>query len=151
MVIRVGDEGGARSELTGHVGLNSWRKLGDIISSIFALGYHEGGRGDGCPDFLKHMREAVFAFTYSADKNVSIFLGRPPRMHHIYCDFDAFRTPQTHEITFDQPDQCLGEKVNGPFTYMIEAWWSLVCALQKEETLYISREKDHNERNRRAR
>lgn len=61
--------------LSNRLGYHSWKRLGDMTSSLFALGFHEHTRADKCcPEFLKNIREAAFAFTYSADKDVSIFL-----------------------------------------------------------------------------
>ena len=71
---------------TDHTGYYSWRKLGDVISSLFALGYHEQlGHPSITPPFLRELRFVAFSRTYSADKNCSIFLGRPPRMLKRYC------------------------------------------------------------------
>lgn len=144
-------------ENSGHLadslGFDSWKRLGDIVSSIYALGYHEHNRSnDNCPQFLKHIREAVFAFTYSADKNVSIFLGRPPRMQRKYCDFDFLQySGDQDDFESHQAVEYLGWSVESPFSYMVEAWWSVICALQKEEILHVFREKDAAEKSHKAR
>lgn len=152
-VIRVSRVIDGFSLITDCLGFDSWKRLGDIISSIYALGYHEQNRtSDNCPKFLKHIREAVFAFTYSADKNVSIFLGRPPRMQRRYCDFDFLQcSGSSEDFDFDQISEYLGWSVENNFDYMIEAWWSVVCALQKEEILQVFREKSAAEKSRKAR
>ncbi|KAL4962740.1 uncharacterized protein BDV14DRAFT_202560 [Aspergillus stella-maris] len=72
---------------------HSWRKLGDVIASIYALGYHENldqqrqGQQQFPAPFLTELRKAVFARVYSGDKNVAIFVGRPPRMNKGFCHF----------------------------------------------------------------
>lgn len=68
----------------GGIGYHSWRRLGDLIASIYALGYHEKlDNYPDCPLFLTELRKAVSARVYSGDKNVAIFLGRPPRMEAV--------------------------------------------------------------------
>src|SRR6478736_6604121 len=74
--------------LTVVIGYESWRRLGDLSSSLFALGYHQQLESSGpIPPFLRSLRQAAFACSYSADKNVSIFLGRPPRISRKFCHF----------------------------------------------------------------
>lgn len=137
------------------LGFDSWKRLGDTISSIYALGYHEHTRADNnCPKFLRHIREAVFAFTYSADKNVSIFLGRPPRMQRRYCNFDFLDRSDIQQVSDANSEliiQYLGWNADCAFDYAIEAWWSVTCALQKEEVLQIYREKDQAAKNHQVR
>jgi hypothetical protein len=69
-------------------GLSAWRKLGDVIASIYALGYHENvEHKPNSPQFLTDLRKTVFARAFSGDKNVAIFLGRPPRMSKKFAFF----------------------------------------------------------------
>lgn len=71
------------ASVNGDQSYHSWRRLGDVISSLFALGYHEQ-IGNKSPPFLSNLRKAAFARAYSADKNIAVFLGRPPRLHRKY-------------------------------------------------------------------
>lgn len=108
------------------LGYHSWRKLGDVISSLFALGYHEQlGDASSTPAFLRELRFVAFSRTYSADKNCSIFLGRPPRMLKEYC-----------------PTACMPETWTGNerFTYRADTRVHSICALLKEDVLNLQRQ-----------
>lgn len=122
----------------------SWKRLGDVISSVFALGYHEKIDLDGdCPAYLKHLRQAAVARIYSADKNVSIFLGRPPRMNSRYCTFNFVNLPQMDTADNESATiRYLGWNVDDAFDYMTDTWWSFECALLKEEIMHLQHEAD---------
>lgn len=117
-------------------GYSSWRKIGDVISSIFAIGYHEDI--DAKPDvpfFLAQLRKTAFARIFSADKNVSTFLGRPPRMSKRFSNFQipsSFPAQQQNLHTWD-PDQ--------DASFLAETRWSALCASLKEEILELARDK----------
>lgn len=54
---------------------------------MFAMGFHrEQPPGPKIPFFLSQTRKRIFTAAYRSDKNLSTFLGRPPRIHHLYCD-----------------------------------------------------------------
>lgn len=69
------------------LGYHSWRRIGDVASSLFALGYHERVDGSDIPPFIVQLRKACFARIYAADKSLAVFLGRPPRIVKDYCHF----------------------------------------------------------------
>lgn len=84
--------------------------MGDVASSLCALGYHEriDERLSNIPSFLADLRRACFARIYAADKSLAIFLGRPPRIIKEFCFFqlptrklDAwnFANGATHDAT----------------------------------------------------
>lgn len=133
---------------TDKTGYQSWKRLGDVISSMYALGYHDQARTrHRCSKSLYQIREAAFAFTYSADKNLSIFLGRPPRMLRQHCNFDFLDDIQDgHRSNGVAVSEHLGWGVDEPFTYMTEAWWSMVCAAHKEDVLDLFRERKRDRR-----
>ncbi|KAF2138152.1 uncharacterized protein K452DRAFT_235039 [Aplosporella prunicola CBS 121167] len=110
----------------------SWRKIGDVVSSLFALGYHE--KFDGTP-FISSIRQLTFARAYSADKNISVFLGRPPRIHQKYC--------QVLDRNFQWAQD---EK----FSYAVDTQWSALCAVLKEDILDLFREEDYDKKIERA-
>ncbi|KAJ5136703.1 hypothetical protein N7448_005257 [Penicillium atrosanguineum] len=66
----------SHSQVDGDQSYLSWRKLGDVAASLFALGYHQQQTETfrAAPLFLRDIRQIAFCRTYSADKNVSIFL-----------------------------------------------------------------------------
>ena len=99
------------------------------------------------PSFLKDIRKTAFARAYSADKNLAIFLGRPPRIHSKFCHFqlpsdslDTFQisTSHTSPTKHYQP----GWDANTKFDYIAETRWSALCASLKEEILELSRTAD---------
>lgn len=75
------------------LGYSSWRRFGDLTSSLYALGLHEKVDENVLPGFIAELRKACFARIYTLDKEVSIFLGRPPRIIKEYCHF---QTPRGH-------------------------------------------------------
>lgn len=65
--------------------------MGDVGSSLFALGYHEKIDEDASdiPLFVAELRRSCFARIYAADKSLAIFLGRPPRIMKEFCYFQV--------------------------------------------------------------
>lgn len=103
----------------------SWRKMGDVISSVYALGYHQKMEVDArCPPYMLELRRTVFCSLYSADKNVAIFLGRPPRMSQHFCVFQTPLHDNEGEIHIWRP--------NTPLCYRSEMRWAALCAFRKE-------------------
>ncbi|KAJ4304884.1 hypothetical protein N0V90_000412 [Kalmusia sp. IMI 367209] len=122
----------SHSCLDGDQSYISWRKLGDVISSLYALGYHERlGVNPTVSTSLRSLRELAFARTFSGDRNVSLFLGRPPRMDHKHCLW------LPRQLQWD-PDA----KVD----YGAETRWSAICAVLKGETLDLFHQEDHDEK-----
>ncbi|KAF3386409.1 hypothetical protein F1880_001006 [Penicillium rolfsii] len=135
------------SYVDGDQSYHTWRKLGDVISSTFALGYHENlETKPGIPSFLMELRKTAFARIYSADKNIAIFLGRPPRMNKRFCHFQI---PSDGTIT---------RSLGGRFTwnpdaktgYRADTCWSALCAFLKEEVWELLQDKQNVECVRRA-
>ena len=102
--------------------------------------------------FAKDVRRAAFARTYSADKNVSIFLGRPPRIHRNYCKIQL--PGATGESIREDGSQKLPRHFdwdpNARLDYVADTRWSAMCAILKEEILDLYLEQDHNRRSHRA-
>ncbi|KAE9377413.1 hypothetical protein N431DRAFT_480455 [Stipitochalara longipes BDJ] len=128
------------SYVDGDQSYHYWRTLGDVIASVFALGYHENiDKKAGMPEFLKDLRKTVFARSYSADKNVSIFLGRPLRMSKRFCHFQI---PSCHPRDTDTSSTNKQEgnddwKSDACLSYRAETRWSALCASIKEEILEL--------------
>ncbi|RBR20112.1 uncharacterized protein FIESC28_05391 [Fusarium coffeatum] len=115
------------SLVDGDQSYESWRKLGDLSSSLFALGYHQQLESNGpIPPFLKRLRQAVFASSYSTDKNVSIFLGRPPRISRKFCHFRQLSLDSYYSSEWS-PDAKLD--------LFADARWAALCAILKEEII----------------
>ncbi|KAH8734476.1 hypothetical protein BGZ61DRAFT_442601 [Ilyonectria robusta] len=77
------------SQVDGDQSYHSWRRMGDLASSLFALGYHEkiDAAASNIPPFVAELRKSTFARVYTGDKSLAIFLGRPPRIAKAYCTF----------------------------------------------------------------
>ncbi|KAK2604206.1 hypothetical protein N8I77_007154 [Diaporthe amygdali] len=121
------------SYVDGDQSYTSWRRLGDVIASVYALGYHQKIETNRhTPFFLAELRRAAFATIYSADKNVAIFLGRPPRMSKRFC---YFQTPMTEPL--DQYETAYKWPPGVEISYRAEMRWSALCACLKEEVMEL--------------
>ncbi|EME78214.1 uncharacterized protein MYCFIDRAFT_145138 [Pseudocercospora fijiensis CIRAD86] len=135
----------AHSMVDGDQSYNSWRRLGDVASSLFALGYHEQADLDPeCPPFLQNLRRAAFARAYSADKNVSIFLGRPPRISQKYCQIERVIADLSVTAigTVSTQQSVATLSLGQPFDYILETWWTASCATLKEQVLDLTKNFD---------
>ena len=138
---------GIRS-LINFTGLDSWRRLGDVISSVLYLGYHQPSKPKpNTPFFLTELRETCFTRIYSDDKNVAVFLGRPPRLSSTFC---CFRLPQSHLLherddrTSNDQDRSVGATEHSAFfgadeniTFSTSIRWAALCARLKEKALEV--------------
>ncbi|KAH8421601.1 ATP adenylyltransferase, partial [Colletotrichum scovillei] len=129
------------SYVDGDQSYNLWRSLGDAVSSTFALGYHENmGNKPDTPYFLVQLRKMAFARIYSADKNVSLFLGRPLRMSKRFCHFHLPDTLPLSEPSPSDNQRGLGLVEwlpNSAMDYRAETRWSALCASIKEEIMEL--------------
>ncbi|SPO06607.1 uncharacterized protein DNG_09297 [Cephalotrichum gorgonifer] len=120
---------------------HSYRKLGDVITSIVSLGYHEKTvTSSDVPAFLVIMRRTAFARAYSADKNWAIFLGRPPRLGKKFCHLQAAlsQTAAPDEKSLPVPERRMHVLTWHPDSEMdiwAETRWTAICASLKEEIL----------------
>ncbi|KUJ09037.1 uncharacterized protein LY89DRAFT_318376 [Mollisia scopiformis] len=137
------------SYVYGDQSYGAWRKLGDVIASIYALGYHENIEArSNTPPFLTELRKTVFARAYSGDKNVAIFLGRPPRMSTKFAYFQipsARANPESGEFLQDREVRVQAWDPACEMNYRAETRWSALCAFIKEdilELLYSGRRND---------
>jgi hypothetical protein len=127
---------------TDHVtGFCAWRKLGDVIASIYALGYHENIEAkSNVPPFLTDLRKTVFARAFSGDKNIAIFLGRPPRMSKKFVYFQipsAEANSESEESLQDHNDAQQAWGSTSKISYRAETRWSALCASLKEDILEL--------------
>lgn len=112
---------------------------------MFALGYHENieKTKPPIPEFLVELRKTAWATTYSADKNVAIFLGRPPRMSKRFCHFQLPLTPKDPEKDSDTSDshEIIRWSADTPICYWSGIRWATLCAALKEDILELLRHK----------
>lgn len=107
------------------------------------MGYHENlETKPGIPPFLMELRKSAFARIYSADKNIAIFLGRPPRMNKRFCHFQIpscqINSQLDHDTTTDTASRNghLNQNAWHPDSkpgYRADSRWSALCAFLKEE------------------
>ncbi|KAF7155810.1 hypothetical protein CNMCM5623_008690 [Aspergillus felis] len=67
----------------------TWQKLGDLTTIVFALGLHQAGDDRNVPFFLSELRKRIMIGAYGMDKDLALFLGRPPRICKQYCNFQS--------------------------------------------------------------
>lgn len=123
----------------------SFRKLGDVVTSLMSLGYHETfGSAEQVPPFLINVRRAALCRAYSADKNWAIFLGRPPRLpkryYNIYAAIsgcDSMRDELGNGTPYEV--WCWDGAIDEMSTWA-ETRWTSICALLKEDILELFRD-----------
>lgn len=123
--------------------------MGDVISTIFALGYHEQfNAGEQISLFCKDLRRAALARIYSADKNVAIFLGRPLRLPFRVCKSQLPLMEQDKgDLSWDASSRFQGcWPSNDQFEPLMETRWSALCAILKEMIMNLSNEQDDAQR-----
>lgn len=73
------------------IGLDVWRRMGDLAADLFALRAHRDERlASRCelPLFLSETRKRIFATSFYLDKILSFLTARPPRIAQTFCDCD---------------------------------------------------------------
>lgn len=115
--------------------------MGDVISSICALGYHERlDTKSDAPYFLIQLRKTACARIYSADKNVALFLGRPLRLSKRFCRFHLPDTRPFSLLETPPTPDALGPNEWHPdsaIDYRSDTRWSALCASIKEEIMEL--------------
>ncbi|KAK1713012.1 uncharacterized protein BDZ83DRAFT_637911 [Colletotrichum acutatum] len=128
------------SHLDGDQSYHSWRRIGDLASSLFALGYHE--KIERCnpnlPSFIIELRKACFCRIYTADKGLAVFLGRPPRIVKDYCQFQI---PKVHNGWIEDEVDVRVAHLE-PINYNADTRCVARFALLKEEVLQLLRRKN---------
>ncbi|KAH7145479.1 hypothetical protein B0J13DRAFT_553560 [Dactylonectria estremocensis] len=145
------------SQVDGDQSYHSWRRIGDVASSLFALGYHEKVEGSDIPAFIVELRKTCFARIYAADKSLAVFLGRPPRIVKDYCHFkipsnlqdvwgisrDAADRDST-VLSEPRGDRGVNDRVIAevePINYTADTRCSALFAFLKEEVLQLIRKR----------
>ncbi|GKZ85533.1 hypothetical protein AnigIFM56816_011501 [Aspergillus niger] len=140
----------SHSQVDGDQSYLSWRKLGDVAAALFALGYHQQQTESfrAAPTFLRDLRQTAFCRAYSADKNVSIFLGRPPRILRKFCHFylPGDHNDDSHEASRSPAIWVHTEKLD----FATDSRWAGLCAILKDDILDLFTEDNYDERARRA-
>ena len=69
----------------------SWWLMGDLASTITALGLHRGSdnaESADVPPYLLELRKRAVSLAHELDKGLATFVGRPPRLHRRYFVLD---------------------------------------------------------------
>ncbi|KAJ5668761.1 hypothetical protein N7462_009831 [Penicillium macrosclerotiorum] len=75
-----------RTQQYGDSSYQAWRRLGDLVATIYAAGLHMDTEGsENCPFFLRQWRRGCFISAFYMDKMMATFVGRPPLMNYRYC------------------------------------------------------------------
>ncbi|KAL7815928.1 hypothetical protein V8C44DRAFT_323393 [Trichoderma aethiopicum] len=146
------------SQVDGDQSYHSWRRMGDVASSLFALGYHEKIDQDSSdiPLFVAELRRSCFARIYAADKSLAIFLGRPPRIMKEFCYFQL--PTKFTSLWEDSSDTCKSSNSPRPspmiadgdaeefdneqvLNYTSDTFCSALFAVIKEEILQLFRKR----------
>jgi hypothetical protein len=130
--------------------------MGDVASSLFALGYHEKIEEDSSnvPLFVAELRRSCFARVFAADKSLAVFLGRPPRVTREFC---YFQVPLMMASTWNDAESAIKRDSNSPLSckttgglypndeqalnYTSDTVCAAVFALLKEEVLQMFRKR----------
>ncbi|CAG8887914.1 unnamed protein product [Penicillium egyptiacum] len=79
-----------RTQQYGDSSYQAWRRLGDLVSTIYAAGLHlETNGAENCPFFLRQWRRRCFVGAFYMDKMIATFVGRPPLMNGRFCTLAA--------------------------------------------------------------
>ncbi|KAJ5507800.1 hypothetical protein N7527_009943 [Penicillium freii] len=79
-----------RTQQYGDSSYQAWRRLGDLVSTIYAAGLHlETNGNENCPFFLRQWRRRCFVASFYMDKMMATFVGRPPLMNGRFCTLAA--------------------------------------------------------------
>ena len=124
------------------LGYLAWRRLGDLVATIYAAGIHlDPGDSEYYPFFLQQWRRGCFISAFYMDKMMASFVGRPPLMNYRYCTLD---------LPLDLSDEDLmegGEALSqaiaalGPFGWDPHGIQNRMSSLRLRFQLGISREK----------
>lgn len=117
-----------------------WRRVGDVISSIMALGYHEDlSKKADTPMFLIELQKAAFARIYSLDKNSSLFLCCPLRLSRRFCHFQLpdSRLPLDCQFPMSNDLELYQWDPNSSMNYRADSRWSALCAFVKEDAIEL--------------
>lgn len=145
--------------------------MGDLASSLYALGYHEKIAEDvsAIPPHICQLRKAALSRIYTGDKSLAIFLGRPPRIVKTYCFLqlprhhpgiwskDGASSAEAETETSDNRDMSQNRpeahvfRDTDPINCIADTSCAALFASLKEEILELFRNQDLHQRVEKAR
>ncbi|OQE11100.1 hypothetical protein PENVUL_c003G00266 [Penicillium vulpinum] len=79
-----------RTQQYGDSSYQAWRRLSDLVSTIYAAGLHlDTSSIDNFPFFLRQWGRRCFFAAFYMDKMMATFVGRPPLMNGRFCTLAA--------------------------------------------------------------
>ncbi len=122
-----------------------WTRLGTTIDHIIAQGLHlETKSITDLPFWLVEMHRRLLACTFSIDKLLCTFVGRPPRLSQRYCSVHIPLDLELQELTYE------GEQLQNALSNIDESGWNrvhtnkiqflrsfLLCSRIREEVLEL--------------
>ncbi|KAJ5201679.1 uncharacterized protein N7498_006342 [Penicillium cinerascens] len=132
--------------LYGDYDYRPWQTFGTLCTLIFALGFHQRESSAKLPFFLAEHRKRLLVSTYCMDKELSTFLGRPPRMIRRYTNIelpldmtfeDIMAQPEVRDSAIARLDQD-GWNAEGVCTRVSYARASFLMGSIRESVLELS-------------
>ncbi|KAJ5750328.1 hypothetical protein N7533_007356 [Penicillium manginii] len=74
-----------RTQQYGDSNYQAWRRVGDLVATVYAVGLHTDGEEHTRPFFLRQWRKGCFISVFYLDKMQASFFGRPPLINYRYC------------------------------------------------------------------
>lgn len=120
--------------------------LGDLTTTVFALGIHQPAADSDTPFFLAEIRKRAMVAAYALDKDLATCLGRPPRICWRYCniqfpldiDYDELvAEPAIREAALQHLDAA-GWNKDGRLDKGARARGVLIASLLRESVLEVS-------------
>ncbi|KAJ5167565.1 Transcription factor [Penicillium canariense] len=123
-----------------------WRKLGELSTTVFALGLHQDSSSD-VPFFLTELRKRTMVAAFIMDKILATFLGRPPLISWRYCDIampldlsfeEIFASAEVRAAALARLEKNGGWNHEGTLTKGAWARINLFRSIQREKILELS-------------
>ncbi|PWY75260.1 hypothetical protein BO94DRAFT_538582 [Aspergillus sclerotioniger CBS 115572] len=123
-----------------------WQMLGEITTTVFALGLHQPGTDTKTPFFLSEVRKRTMVGAYAIDKELATFLGRPPRICWRYCNIqypldmtydEIVAEPEVREAATQRLDSA-GWNIDGSLDKGVRVRANLIASIDQENVLEVS-------------
>ncbi|PYH99847.1 chromatin structure remodeling complex protein RSC3 [Aspergillus ellipticus CBS 707.79] len=124
----------------------TWQTLGDITTTVFALGLHQPDTDSKIPFFLSEIRKRTMVGAYALDKDIATFLGRPPRICWRYCNIpypldmsyeEIVAEPAIRDMAMQRLDSN-GWNIDGSLNKGARARGNLIVNINRENVLEVS-------------
>ncbi|PYI04630.1 chromatin structure remodeling complex protein RSC3 [Aspergillus sclerotiicarbonarius CBS 121057] len=124
----------------------TWQMLGEITTTVFALGLHQPVVDTKTPFFLTEIRKRTMVGAYAIDKELATFLGRPPRICWRYCNIqypldlnydEIVAEPEVRDAALQRLDST-GWNIDGRLDKGARARGSLIASIDQENALEVS-------------